>query len=1538
MKINLLFISLFIFPISLFAQKGPGGVSVETPSQSTCRIWLDASTLTSLADGDDLVDWPDVSLSNVNDKATPLNSSLPPYFRDDAANTINGFPVVVFDDGRFLLMQSTTDLNLATITFTKTVFFAFRTSTDVTSKQVLYEEGGCWRGFNVHIQNGNIHVGAYDLNQSGVNNNGTQTDGDGTPQWGYTYVKTPVQANSTYILSAQFYAQNQGVVNANANYFIKGWLNGLEFDNMELNDGDLTVNGNNGIGSLHFHPNPIGLGAVNDDFVDQTGIFCSNTGSFTFQGRLAEFCYYNDLLSETERIITENYLGSKYFANLINNDKYIHQALYGNDVIGIGQQTNQVGNRHNLSQGRNPFLISENATTANSNHYFLTGHNGGNMVLTGADVPGNSVNIQRLQRTWRVDKTANFGTVKYKVKSTDLPPAPAGFTKLVMLIDSTNANFPNFSLASTVVKEIRLISGVNHEIEFDFQDDSFYTLAWLKPEVEFTFSESSALEADPLPNATTTFSVGVQLNYEPLSATGNTIDYIFVDAGQTAEPADYSYDATDQADGLTILPSQRFATLDFKIVNDDDADDQSTEQFLIILQNGANTTSGLSVGFRDTLVVSILDDDPPPNGSFVSSSGNVSEGAGFYYVKVQRTGDPSDMSSTSSKIRVRRKASPNQGTASYNSDFTLNSADGWKGSIANRVDTVFFPAALVSSQIDSIRVEILDDDINENDETVNLVLEGALDIAIDPSATTNFTLNIIENDPLPQVNFFTNNQTGYESVGDPVIFVELDRPSARDVTVFYTIDVGASTATYDNDYTASTTGSILFQPGDTLKYPTPFNVDNGDVVGEPDETVIFNLTGGINVANGAVSQHTYTILDYSPFEWKGAAGVGKNSDNIVWIDANRMGPLGIKTAINNFSPRDIEINRKGGDNNRAELIANGINGRQSMAFDGIDNSTNADCYQIDDDSFTNLAGYMEKKSFYFVIKPTSVPMGTAGVNSTPSASNCRLLYEQGGGIRGLSIYLYNERVYLHAWNDNNDGPESPWGYDNGASGGNANKVASAVWARSTQNIVANQEYIISCHYNNKSDEPLMVYVNGRKGEMNTNIVNPNDVGRLYGHSGDIGLGAPTNQGRVHYTVNQPGERRCPYEGLLSEFIMYHEPQLTEARRIIIENYLSAKYNIPLYVSDTRQIFDLAFADNLADPSNDFNNEVAGIGRIISAADTAYHGDAQGTAILRIKDPVFTQNTAFLTWGHNGDELINTWPYSYGNASLPSGIQERSGKVWKMFESPNGSVTSADVFINFSASANAPDFNLDNSLLKLLVHSNSDPQNFSNASVYDVSEIRSGNIALFSAVNMSNGMYFALGNTSPISISPLPVELLNFNARLETDYVDITWSTSTEINNDYFIIERADASLNWKELSTVDGAGNSNTTLSYLEKDREPLPGISYYRLKQVDYDGVYKYSDVVSVVNSEMESNEDVFLYPNPSSMGSVFVRIPYAYSRTSTNVSFYNLSGVKVWETKLRSDATLFELKYGDLPMGVYIVELKSDILYDAKKLVIKN
>ncbi len=123
--------------------------------------------------------------------------------------------------------------------------------------------------------------------------------------------------------------------------------------------------------------------------------------------------------------------------------------------------------------------------------------------------------------------------------------------------------------------------------------------------------------------------------------------------------------------------------------------------------------------------------------------------------------------------------------------------------------------------------------------------------------------------------------------------------------------------------------------------------------------------------------------------------------------------------------------------------------------------------------------------------------------------------------------------------------------------------------------------------------------------------------------------------------------------------------------------------------------------------------------------------------------------------------------------------------------------------------------------------------------------------------------FALATSTPLN--PLPIELLFFNADLiKNRTVDLSWSTASELNNDYFSIEKSSDALNWYKLMDVSGAGNSSMAINYLENDNNPYTGVSYYRLKQTDYDGTYTYSKTKSVFLENSES--DLIIYPNPTS------------------------------------------------------------------------
>ncbi len=109
---------------------------------------------------------------------------------------------------------------------------------------------------------------------------------------------------------------------------------------------------------------------------------------------------------------------------------------------------------------------------------------------------------------------------------------------------------------------------------------------------------------------------------------------------------------------------------------------------------------------------------------------------------------------------------------------------------------------------------------------------------------------------------------------------------------------------------------------------------------------------------------------------------------------------------------------------------------------------------------------------------------------------------------------------------------------------------------------------------------------------------------------------------------------------------------------------------------------------------------------------------------------------------------------------------------------------------------------------------------------------------------------------------LPIELKHFTVKpTNSNQVEIFWQTVSELNNNYFTLERSKNRSNWEELIRVDGAGNSSNLLNYGAIDKNPYDDVSYYRLKQTDFNGQFKYSQVKSVNFSRFSGNElEVYL------------------------------------------------------------------------------
>lgn len=121
-------------------------------------------------------------------------------------------------------------------------------------------------------------------------------------------------------------------------------------------------------------------------------------------------------------------------------------------------------------------------------------------------------------------------------------------------------------------------------------------------------------------------------------------------------------------------------------------------------------------------------------------------------------------------------------------------------------------------------------------------------------------------------------------------------------------------------------------------------------------------------------------------------------------------------------------------------------------------------------------------------------------------------------------------------------------------------------------------------------------------------------------------------------------------------------------------------------------------------------------------------------------------------------------------------------------------------------------------------------------------------------------------------SALPVELIDFKARSSSNSILISWVTATEVNNDYFDVEKSRDGLHFEKISRVDGNGTSSNSIRYSYTDKNPAQGLNYYRLKQVDFDQKFEYSNSL-LCKFNAGEGEMVQLFPNPTK-GEFFITL----------------------------------------------------------------
>jgi hypothetical protein len=186
-------------------------------------------------------------------------------------------------------------------------------------------------------------------------------------------------------------------------------------------------------------------------------------------------------------------------------------------------------------------------------------------------------------------------------------------------------------------------------------------------------------------------------------------------------------------------------------------------------------------------------------------------------------------------------------------------------------------------------------------------------------------------------------------------------------------------------------------------------------------------------------------------------------------------------------------------------------------------------------------------------------------------------------------------------------------------------------------------------------------------------------------------------------------------------------------------------------------------------------------------------------------------------------------------------------------------------------------------------------------------------------------------------SPLPVELSSFTAEVIYERVHLKWITETEVNNYGFDIECSTNKKTWEKIEFVEGHGNSNSPKFYSFTDKNPIGGGRIkYRLKQIDTDGAYEYSDIVEV---ELIPDEFALFqnYPNPFNPNT---KIKYQIPKESRIIiRVYDIIGAEVLlllDEEKEAGRYSIEFNAAGLPSGIYFYRFQAGSFVETKKMVL--
>lgn len=1480
-------------------------------------MWLRADEgVTTATEGASVTAWDDQTPSN-NDAS---NLTAPVYRATTAL--INDNPTIDFTTGSTGLVIANAGPFNVDQSISKKFTIAFRTESDITTKQVIYEQGGATRGINLYIRSGILHLSAW--NQA--------SDGVGAP-WNtagaINTVNTPIEINTTYLVTFD-YAGNDAITGS-----VTGYLNGESFGTPLSS-----------IGRLYGHTDPIGLGDENSASRYDDG---TTSGAASFDGFISEISYYDSptTYTATERNRIETSMAIKYGITLDQTvatnytrsdgttiwDATVY-AAYNNDIAGIGRDDQSCLNQKQ-SKSENPGSIVkmglgtiESSNAANTNaftedgDFLVWGSDGDFANQTNAntsDVP--AIVTERIERIWRVDDTGNVGATSISFDLTGL-----GYGTSIsdfQLIVSNSA-----TMASGVTTPAASYDLGTNTVTFtgiNLTDGQYFTLGTVR--------------TTPCGPGGVVNGLRLQLKGD-LGVTGTTNVTQWDDQSGNGFNATATTGPELLTTDINFNPALQFNGSNEEMVVTNGIFGTSTfNDVFVYVVNQTNTVQNSSVFFETTAGGERFNTHMPwsDNNIYydyglccgigrINANWGTTTGSYHFWTLGASTGTSTPSGTNKAIYRdgaVLTTNNNSDASTGANNNLSIGSAGGSNfhaGDIAEMIVFTSVPTALEKERIETylaIKYGLFKNSADNGstggtderdyfDSNSNVIWDYSINttyhndvagIGRDDESCLNQKQSGSQNtDDILSVGLGAvalSNASNLNSFNDNLDFLVWGNDDGATAQASAnTGDVPATIAermtriwkVQDNGTVGATELEFdLTGLGYSLGDPTAFNLLVGNTATMADATII-----GGGTINGNVLSFSGIDLTDGQFFTIGTA-------------VETCGPGGVNTGVALWLRADEEVYSDAGS---------------TLAVDGNDvQQWNDQSSPADNGSEIDLGGF----------NPVEPTFQTNEINfnpvlrySDPNSSNASYI-ETGSNNVSQDMTLIAVFQTGQASGTANDFVNSPaligasetsstLDYGLGMENGNLffNGNTSTVFdVESPATYNDNNPHFVTATRVDLTGA-ITLYVDSEQVDTGTGTTND--------------LTAPTSFGIGNHS---DGDVDAQFAGDIAEAIVFSSA-LTANERTRVESYLAVKYGL------TRVVASLPAAeqDYLASDggiiwdydgqSTTYYNDIFGIGRDdLSCFDQRQSKSENADALVTFNLPGgFGSNDSFILSGNDNAAIEQE-----GNSERPASINSRLNREWRVQET--GTVGSIELTYDLSTITGPLGVGTNNlNLLRLLVDDDGDFN--SGATLITPSSIDgTANTATFS-VDFTNGQYYTLGS---LEVGALPVTLVSFTAANENDErVRVEWISAEEVGNAFYTIERSQDAINFEAIGTREGAGNSQDIRRYEFLDNDPLEGRAYYRLKQTDFNGEFEYSEVVSVTVNPTQTEFSYALYPNPVSKdGNLTIEQIGAGTTDLLTYEIVSISGRKIMHGQAQLENRKVNLTpRNDLRHGVYLIRIK--------------